>query len=299
MAGIEIDVNGDPIYRAVGIILAVLSGLLIGISFILKKKGLISSRVEGEDGHGYLKSTMWWAGMILMALGEVTNFVAYILAPAVLVTPLGALSVVVSAVLSSVFLKERLNFHGKIGCIICLLGSVIVVLHAPEQSAPGKIDQFMELAISPGFLTYTILVILISIFLAYRMAPKYGKKHPIIYISICSFIGSLSVVTLQAVGSAIITSISGDNQFTHWFIYLLIVFVVLTIITQINYLNKALNEFVTAEITPMYYVTFTTATIVSSAILYKGFAASPISIVTLILAFFCICGGVIILQTSR
>lgn len=44
---------------------------------------------------------------ILVGLGEVLNFTAYMFAPASLVTPLGALSVIVAAVLSSKFLNER------------------------------------------------------------------------------------------------------------------------------------------------------------------------------------------------
>lgn len=45
-------------------------------SFVIKKKGLIAStakhgNVVGE-GHAYLKSVMWWTGMILMIIGEVS-----------------------------------------------------------------------------------------------------------------------------------------------------------------------------------------------------------------------------------
>lgn len=35
-------------------------------------------------------------------------------------------------------------------------------------------------------------------------------------ISICSLIGGLSVVCTQGLGSSILTSIRGDNQFKHW-----------------------------------------------------------------------------------
>ena len=49
-----------------------------------------------------------------MAVGEAANFLAYAYAPATLVTPLGALSVLVTAVLSAKFLNERLNLHGKL-----------------------------------------------------------------------------------------------------------------------------------------------------------------------------------------
>ncbi|KAJ1569905.1 hypothetical protein HK096_010559, partial [Nowakowskiella sp. JEL0078] len=53
-------------YSAVGITLAVLSGVFIGASFIFKKRGLLDTNALGYEpakGHAYLKSPMWWVGM--------------------------------------------------------------------------------------------------------------------------------------------------------------------------------------------------------------------------------------------
>lgn len=36
-------------------------------------------------------------------------------------TPMGALSVVVCAILSSIFLKEKLTFFGWLGCALCIV----------------------------------------------------------------------------------------------------------------------------------------------------------------------------------
>lgn len=52
------------------------------------------------DGYTYFKSPLWWAGITVMVVGEVCNFAAYAFAPAILVTPLGALSVLIGYVLS-------------------------------------------------------------------------------------------------------------------------------------------------------------------------------------------------------
>lgn len=49
-----------------------------------------------------------------VGVGEAANFAAYAFAPASLVTPLGALSVLVAAILSSRFLNENLNLLGKV-----------------------------------------------------------------------------------------------------------------------------------------------------------------------------------------
>ena len=66
-------------HKAVGIALALSSALFIGISFIVKKKGLIDSNSLQDrqrkneqdkkvDNHAYLKNKLWWTGMILSKL---------------------------------------------------------------------------------------------------------------------------------------------------------------------------------------------------------------------------------------
>ena len=82
-------------------------------------------------------------------MGEIANFAAYAFAPAILVTPLGALSVLIGAVLGSYFLKEELGTLGKLGCAICLIGSVIIVLHAPPDKEIKTIDEILHYAIQP------------------------------------------------------------------------------------------------------------------------------------------------------
>ncbi len=49
-------------------------------------------------GFSYLREPTWWLGMISMIVGEAANFAAYAFAPAILVTPLGALSIIVRSV---------------------------------------------------------------------------------------------------------------------------------------------------------------------------------------------------------
>lgn len=72
------------------------------------------------------------------------------MAKQVLVTPLGALSVLIGAVLASIFLKEELGRIGGAGCALCLLGSLVIVLHAPEDKDIKTIDEMLGYATSPG-----------------------------------------------------------------------------------------------------------------------------------------------------
>lgn len=87
-----------------------------------------------------------------MGIGEICNFAAYAFAPAILVTPLGALSVLIGAVLGSYFLKEELGTLGKLGSAICLIGAVVIVLHAPPDEEIETVDEILNYAIQPGAL---------------------------------------------------------------------------------------------------------------------------------------------------
>lgn len=139
--------------KYIGLALAVCSTIGIGASFIITKKGLNDAAdkhgFEG-DGFAYLKTPLWWAGIVSLVLGEIANFAAYAFAPAILVTPLGALSVLIGAVLGAYFLDEQLGVLGKLGCATCLLGAIIIVLHAPPDEPVETVDKILDYAIQPG-----------------------------------------------------------------------------------------------------------------------------------------------------
>lgn len=289
--------------KYVGLILAIVSTMAIGTSFVITKKGLMHAcerhGFEGE-GFSYLKSPVWWGGIVTLALGEVANFAAYAFAPAILVTPLGALSVLIGAVLSSYFLNEILGVLGKLGCALCLLGSVVIVLHAPPDKQVETVDEILGYAVQPGFLFYCVAVAVFSTLMIYRVAPIYGKKNPLVYISICSTVGSVSVMSVKAFGIAVKLTIGGNNQFVHASTYVFAIVTGFCILTQMNYFNKALNSFSTSIVNPLYYVTFTTATLCASFILFKGFnTTDAVNTISLLCGFLIIFTGVYLLNLSR
>jgi hypothetical protein len=241
-----------PVYKAIGLTLAICSGLFIGTSFVLKKTGLLTANAkyseEAGEGYGYLKNAYWWTGMTLMIVGEICNFVAYAFVDAILVTPLGALSVVVTTILSAIFLKERLSFVGKIGCFMCIIGSVVIVMNAPEQSAVADIQEMQHFVIAPGFLSYAGVIIVGCTFIAWWAGPRYGKKSMLVYLSICSMIGGLSVVATQGLGSAVVAQAGGKPQFNQWFLYVLLVFVIATLVTEIIFLNVSTQAYNSSSI---------------------------------------------------
>jgi drug/metabolite transporter (DMT)-like permease len=249
-----------------GLVLAITSSLAIGSSYVITKVGLKdASERHGFDGEGhqYMKNPIWWLGMVTLILGELANFAAYAFAPAILVTPLGALSVLTGAVLGAYFLKEELGKLGWLGCAICIIGSVIIASHAPPDKEIETVDEILQYAIQPGtlrafgrarrtfgadtlrigFLFYCIFSAVFSAVMIYRIAPKYGKTNPLYYLSICASTGSVSVMAIKAFGIALKLTFSGNNQFTHPSTYAFAIVTIVCIMTQMNYFNKALNTF--------------------------------------------------------
>ncbi|KAL6219719.1 hypothetical protein ACLB2K_007478 [Fragaria x ananassa] len=287
-----------------GFILAVVSSAFIGSSFIIKKKGLRRAGNNGirasSGGYGYLLEPLWWIGMVTMVVGEISNFVAYIYAPAGLVTPLGALSIIVSAVLANFILKEKLQKMGMLGCLLCIVGSVVIVLHAPEEQTLTSVQEIWDLAIQPAFLLYTASVIAVTLVLILYCSPRYGQTNILIYIGICSIIGSLTVMSIKAIGIAIKLTIEGTNQAIYFQTWIFAMVAVTCIITQLNYLNMALDTFNTAIVSPIYYAMFTSFTILASGIMFKDYSGqSASSIASELCGFITVLSGTAILHSTR
>lgn len=287
-----------------GVVLALASSAFIGSSFIIKKKGLKRAGVSGprasSGGYGYLKEPLWWIGMVTMVVGEIANFVAYIYAPAVLVTPLGALSIIVSSVLAHFLLKEKLQKMGMLGCLLCIVGSTVIVLHAPSERSLNSIEEIWELATQPAFLLYTAAAIAVVLVLILYCAPRFGQTNIIVYIGICSIIGSLTVMSIKAIGIAIKLTIEGTNQFMFFQTWIFAMVAVTCIITQLNYLNMALDNFNTAVVSPIYYALFTSFTIFASAIMFKDWSGeSASSIASELCGLITVLSGTTILHSTR
>ena len=52
--------------------------------------------------------------------------------------------------LASYFLNEKQNLHGKIGCILSIIGSTVLVIHAPQEEEVTSMDELEPKLTSPG-----------------------------------------------------------------------------------------------------------------------------------------------------
>lgn len=55
-----------------------------------------------------------------------------------------------SAVLSTYLLKEKLNLHGKVGCLLSIIGSTVIILNAPEEGEANDLYEIGKNMLSLG-----------------------------------------------------------------------------------------------------------------------------------------------------
>ncbi|KAL1747418.1 magnesium transporter NIPA-domain-containing protein [Schizophyllum fasciatum] len=287
--------------KYIGLALAVSGSIAIGTSFIITKKGLNDAGERNDHGSSasenlsYLRNVIWWAGMLTIA-----NFAAYTFAPPIMVTPIGCLSVLIGAILASFLLNEKLGHLGRLACTLCLVGTLIIIMNAPEETPVDSVEDILKYAVQPGFMLYCFTVVVYTLVMIYVVAPRYGRSNPLVYISICSLVGSVSIMAIKGFGIAVKLTFGGSNQFVYPSTYVFGAVVAGCIMVQMNYFNKALDTFNTNVVNPMYFVGFTTSTLVASLILFQGFnTASAGSTLSLLCGFIITFLGVHLLNYSR
>ncbi|CAI0378644.1 unnamed protein product [Linum tenue] len=178
--------------------------------------------------------------------------------------------------------------------------STTIVLHAPQERNIESVKEVWHLATQPGFLVYSALVVIAVSVLIFYCVPRYGQTHLIVYVGICSLMGSLTVMSVKAVSIALKLSFSGMNQFVYFETWIFTIIVITCCLLQINYLNKALDTFNTAVISPVYYVMFTSFTILASMIMFKDWDSQNASqIATELCGFITILSGTFLLHRTK
>lgn len=151
-----------------------------------------------------------------------------------------------------------------------------------------------------GFLAYGAILLALCLLLIVYLAPRYGQSNILIYLTICSVIGAFSVSSVKGLGIAIKGFFAGQPVLQLPLTWILVITLVASITTQINYLNKSLDIFNTSLVFPIYYVLFTTIVITTSIILFKEWVTmTVVDIIGTVCGFLTIILGVFLLHAFK
>ena len=266
---------------------------VIGSSSLIQNNK--SSNSAQPIKYEFLYSRLWWFGMLCMFFGELANFAAYIFSPAALVTPLGALSVVVTCVLSEYFLDEKMNLFSKLGVLLAVLGSIFIVLHAPKAQVIDSLDDLKNTYIlSSQFMIYATIVLVVMIFLVLLKSDHYFYK-----ILLSSLAGGFCVISTKCLGIAVVQINKSGllSVLSNWFFYLVILSMLCSISIQIVQITRALNTESASTVMPIFYITFTISVVSGMNVLFKEYNRMTTSeVVSVFIGFSVLCCAVFLLR---
>lgn len=219
----------------------------------------------------YLKSPYWWAGIILMIIGETGNFLAYGFAPASIVSPLGVVALVSNCVIAPIMLKERFRLRDFWGVVVAVGGAVTVVLSAKHEEKKLGPHEVIGAITTLEFEIYMAVTFVLISILAWA-SPKYGNRTILIDLGLVGLFGGYTALSTKGVASMLSTSFL--QAFGNPITYALIVVLLGTAIMQIKYVNRALQRFDSTQVIPVQFVMFTLSVIIGSAVLYRDFEST-------------------------
>eukprot|EP00290_Baffinella_frigidus_P017062 CAMPEP_0180197638 /NCGR_PEP_ID=MMETSP0987-20121128/4739_1 /TAXON_ID=697907 /ORGANISM="non described non described, Strain CCMP2293" /LENGTH=380 /DNA_ID=CAMNT_0022152583 /DNA_START=168 /DNA_END=1307 /DNA_ORIENTATION=- len=280
--------------KLVGVIVAIVGNLCISVSFQITKL----THMRNTENKDFTKIPMWWLGLFLMLGGEVGNFFAYGWAPATVVSPLGAVAVVSNCLLSRIFLKEEITVRNLIGVFFAIAGATTIAFTAPtsillednpsnstdvgdaRRSGGGAVsgEYIYDSLVSwraAGFL----LGVLVSAGLLANpcqwkraVSAELRDKYVVCNVMMCGLLGCITVMSAKGVATAFTQMVKGDFVLwvgPHcWLTWILIVSAIISIVGQVQFLNRAMMGFGASEVVPVYFVIFTMATVTAGMVLY-------------------------------
>jgi len=238
--------------------MAMLGSFFAGSSMVLQKVGVRKSRRS------------WWLGILCLVLGELLTVIAYTNAPAVLVSPLGGFRVIVTTLLSVYYLKEDISTSTKLGIAISILGSILIIIHAPKKTSVKTFEELRDHLESPEFLLFLATLGAAVALIYHFFMESHGKTNVFVSIGICNILGCIGVLLSKGIGIVIGSILSGNVSYLFDIVsWLVIGGVIGGAIAQLHFLNLSLKNFDASVIAPLKYVGTNILVVIGSCILYK------------------------------
>lgn len=174
-----------------------------------------TARPDDSDGRkSYLRSPYWWAGIILMCLGETGNFMAYGFAPASIVSPLGVVALISNCVIAPCLLKEQFRGRDFWGVLVSIAGAVVVVLSAKSSEEKLGPDEIWARITTWEFELYLGLTIGLIVVLMWG-SYQYGPRSILIDVGLVALFGEFLISNV----CFMITMLTRYHRWIHSFVY--------------------------------------------------------------------------------
>eukprot|EP00033_Pygsuia_biforma_P001208 GCRY01001371.1.p1 GENE.GCRY01001371.1~~GCRY01001371.1.p1 ORF type:complete len:388 (+),score=39.31 GCRY01001371.1:211-1374(+) len=263
----------------------------------------------------------WVAGLIMIILASLGDFVALTLAAQSLVASLGSLNVVFNFLMTPKFIGEKVSktdIRGTIAVVSGCAGSIVFGAHATKVFTLDMImDRYQSLAyiIYISVIVVTILVIKASIrYIERKMKDDtaegyvytYSKRmfrfHQFSYPCISGLVGAQTVLFAKSIGEYVESAImdAANMRTSDFRVLFILVLMLLTVSLQMKWLNQGLARFDALFVVPVFQSFWIMGSVIGGMIFFKEYQAfSLIHYFGFTTSVFVVIGGVLYLSTKR
>nr|XP_005988818.1 PREDICTED: NIPA-like protein 3 [Latimeria chalumnae] len=181
----------------IGTLLAIFGNFVISISLSVQKYSHIRL-VGSKDARSYFKTKTWWFGLVLMLIGEISIFISYAFAPLSLLAPLSAVSLIASAVIGVIFLREkwkpkeflRRYVFCFLGCGLAVIGTYLLVTFGPNGHEKLSGENIVRHLVGWPFLLYLLLEGIVFCLLLYFYKAK-AANYVVVILLLVALLGAV------------------------------------------------------------------------------------------------------------
>jgi hypothetical protein len=206
-----------PSTAAIGIPLALIAAVLLAIGTQFQHRGvsIVEEKHEGSKTglnlrqlRALLGRPSWVIGTVLLGAAIVLQLTSLTLAPITVVQPLGAVALVVTAIVNSRVTKVPLDKVSIRSIAICVLGvgAFVAIAAFVTQSHPVTATQLVTVLI--------ILSVVLAVFITLFLVLRNRAPRPIFYViaagTLFGFVVTLAKVVIDRVRTIIVTDFEVD-----------------------------------------------------------------------------------------
>jgi len=234
-----------------GISMAVVGNIVTTLGLNLQRY----AHSRGDDPRvPYTAKRLWWLGVFCMVLGEFGNFAAYGFAPATLVAPLGAVSVVANAAIATAMLSEEFRTRDVAGTFLVIFGGAGLVYTSPRSEVKLDTRTLLAYIFSDIFFIYCGVLVLLFVAVL-SVSRRYSARFVVTDLTLCAILGSWTVLATKGLSVSLrMTMLNEENAFKSWVVYVLIGVMAVTASFQIRFLNRAMRNFGTSQVISAFHL---------------------------------------------
>lgn len=208
-----------PSTAPVGIALALIAAVLLAIGTQFQHRGVelveASTTVDGKTGLSFrqLRSLLarpsWVIGTVLLGLAIVLQLSSLTFAPITVVQPLGAVALVITALVNSRVTKTPLDAVSIRAIVICVVGvgAFVAIAAGVTESHPVTATQLSTVLI--------VLTAVLAVFVTLFILMRKRKPRPIFYVVaagvLFGFVVTLAKVVIDRVRTIVVTDLEFDS----------------------------------------------------------------------------------------